>query len=556
MQRRPQRWSSRGTSLILFPRFIPKGPIHWALCLFLRFRVSNNPTMRSIFAKKTVEQILAESEGGEHKLKRTLNVWSLIAIGIGCIIGTGIFVLTGKVAIENSGPGIMLSFIICGVACILAALCYAEFASFIPIAGSAYTYSFATMGEVVAWVIGWDLILEYGLSTSAVAGGWSSHFVNFLDLVFGVEFPKELALTPADGGYANVPAMFISLAMTTLLITGIKESARFNNIIVVIKLAVAFFFIGVGLIYVNPDNWSPFIPAVKEASSTGESVVASVWDTPLWKIVAGWFGSSPTSSFGGVSGIVLGAATIFFAYIGFDAVSTTAEEAENPSRDVPRGIIWSLIIATILYILMSMVFTGIVRCDGTLTMEDLGTDAGAPLVYAFKQVPNSMINKWAAILVDLGGLAGITSVLLVTLLGQSRIFYSMSRDRLLPPWIAKIHPRFQTPYVGTLITGIAVSFVSGFVPLGTIAEMANMGTLFAFVLVSGGILVLRKTQPDRIAPFRTPFVPFTPIIAILFCVGLMISLPLLTWTSFFVWMGIGMVVYFMYSHKNAGLPKK
>lgn len=527
--------------------------------------------LKHIFAKKSVAQILAESEGGDNKLHRSLNIWSLIAIGIGCIIGTGIFVLTGKVAIENAGPGIMISFIICGVACILAALCYAEFASFLPISGSAYTYSYATMGEIVAWIIGWDLILEYGLSTSAVAGGWSSHFVNFMKLVFDVTIPEKWASTPGteiflkDGmgklildaagnkqviahGVANFPAMFISMAITALLIFGIKESTRFNNIIVIVKLAVAVFFIGVGVIYINPANWSPLVPTEKILGDSGE---IKVWETPLWKLVASWFGSVPKLTFGGTSGIILGAATIFFAYIGFDAVSTTSEEAKNPTRDVPRAIIWSLVICTVLYILMSAVFTGIVRCDGTLTMKELGADAGAPLVYAFKQVDNNWINQYAALLVDIGGLAGITSVLLVTLLGQSRVFYSMSRDRLLPAWIAKIHPKFKTPYIGTLITGVTVTLVSGLVPLDTIAEMANMGTLFAFVLVCGGIILLRKNHPELKAPFRTPFVPYLPMAAILFCIGLMISLPLLTWTSFFIWMAIGMLIYFLYSYEHS-----
>lgn len=517
---------------------------------------------RDFFKTKSVEQILADSEQGTHKLHRTLNIWALIAIGIGCIIGTGIFVLTGKVAIENAGPGIMLSFIICGVVCILAALCYAEFASFIPISGSAYTYSYATMGEIIAWVIGWDLILEYGLSTSAVATGWSSHLVEFLDLFFNVHFPKALAMAPGEEakdamgnvtyGIVNLPAIFISLAITMLLIVGMKESARFNNAIVILKLSVAVFFIGVGLFYINPDNWVPFIPEHKEAvSAAGEVVKQSIWETALWKAVASSMGSHVSNGFGGMSGILMGAAVIFFAYIGFDAVSTTSEEAINPSRDVPRAIIWSLIICTILYILMSGVFTGIVNCDGTLTMADLGTSKGAPLVYAFKQVPNSLINQWAAKIVVIGGLAGITSVLLVTLLGQSRVFFSMSRDHLLPSWIAKIHPKYHTPYVGTAVTGVFVSLVSGFVPLGTIAEMANMGTLFAFVLVSAGIIVLRRNHPERIAPFRTPFVPWVPLLAIVSCIGLMVSLPVLTWTSFFIWMAIGMVVYFGYSYSHS-----
>ena len=532
----------------------------------------------NFFRTKSVERILQENESGTHQLKRTLGLWSLIAIGIGCIIGTGIFVLTGKVAIENSGPGIMISFVICGIACILAALCYAEFASFIPIAGSAYTYSYATMGEMVAWIIGWDLILEYGLSTSAVASGWSSHFVNFIDLISGhsLKVPEIWALTPFEPTFAkdaagnilkdaaghattighgimNLPAMFISMAITLLLILGIKESARFNNIIVVIKTSVALFFIGVGIIFINPENWHPFVPAFIP-DGTVNTVNAN--STPLWQWLVHLFGGTVQTGFGGWSGIFMGAAVIFFAYIGFDAVSTTSEEAKNPKRDVPRAIIWSLLICTILYILMSAVFTGIVKCDGTLKLDELGTFKGAPLAYAFSKVDASWVNKIALFLVEIGGLCGITSVLLVTLLGQSRVFYSMSKDKLLPEWIAQIHPKFQTPWIGTAITGGVVSLVAGFVPLDTIAEMANIGTLFAFVLVSAGIIYLRKNQPERIASFRTPFVPFVPILAILFCFALMLSLPAMTWVRFFVWMAIGMVIYVFYGAKNSRLNDK
>lgn len=607
------------------------------------------------FQTKSVEQIINESEEGEHKLSRHLNVWSLIAIGIGCIIGTGIFVLTGKVAVANAGPGVVLSFVVCGIACIVSALCYAEFASFIPIAGSAYTYSYASMGELIAWVIGWDLILEYGLSTSAVAAGWSSHFVNFLQLTGIGHWPDALALTPFDplkgGGHgiANIPAILISLVITGLLIVGIKESARVNNIIVVIKLSVAVFFIGVGLMFINTENWHPFVPKFKseneilldklqtnfnqinKANAGDPNTIHAVevvsglsalspaiegekhaediapikkqinegiaeldrvyqqmnlsgiritpeekdaintslhrlkdssentdsgidWNkTEFWKVILNLFGKNITNGFGGLQGILMGASIIFFAYIGFDAVSTTSEEAINPSRDVPRGIIWSLIICTILYILMAAVFTGIVRCDGTLTMDDLGVDKGAPMVYAFKQVPNTLVNKWAAFLIDVGGLCGITSVLLVTLLGQSRVFYSMSRDKLLPEWIARIHPKFKTPYIGTAITGFMVALVAGFVPLDTIAEMANIGTLFAFVLVAAGIIFLRRYQPERIAAFRTPLVPLIPILAIVFCFALMMSLPAMTWVRFVVWMGLGMLIYFTYGYKNSRL---
>ncbi|MEY4875779.1 MAG: hypothetical protein RL708_928 [Bacteroidota bacterium] len=513
------------------------------------------------FRTKSVAQIIAESESGTHKLKRTLGLWSLVAIGIGCIIGTGIFVLTGKVAIENAGPGVVISFVICGMACILAALCYAEFASFIPISGSAYTYAYASMGELVAWVIGWDLILEYGLSTSAVASGWSSHFVNFIQLTsknffnLDVVFPAKFALTPADGGYGNYPAIFISLLITWLLITGIKESARFNNIIVIIKVAVALFFIGLGMFFINTANWHPLVPHfTPTVSSVAEKIDMN--HTEFWKVIVSWFTDLPQSGFGGWSGIFMGAAVIFFAYIGFDAVSTTSEEAKNPSKDIPRGIIWSLVICTILYIVMSMVFTGIVKCDGTLKLSDLGVDKGAPMVYAFKQVPNHFINHWASWIIDLGGLCGITSVLLVTLLGQSRVFFSMSRDRLLPSWTAEIHPKYQTPWKGTLITGVLVSICAGFVPLETIAEMANIGTLFAFVLVAAGIIYLRKNQPEQIASFRTPFVPWVPLLAILFCVVLMLSLPAATWIRFVVWMAFGMLIYFGYGAKRSKLNDK
>ncbi len=518
--------------------------------------------MNKLFKIKPIDRILAEAEQGANKLKRALSVWELIAIGVGCIIGTGIFVLTGKVAIANAGSGVIISFVICAAVCILAALCYAEFASFIPIAGSAYTYSYATMGELVAWIIGWDLILEYGVSTAAVANGWSSHFVNFLELIGIHGFPQRLALTPFEvipgtqvHGLVNFPAVVISLVIMTLLIVGIKESARVNNIIVAIKICVALFFIAVGLFFVHVSNWFPLVPEFKpsvDAAQHGWSF-SDIKNIELWKIIAHFFGHDPVNGFGGWAGIMLGAAIIFFAYIGFDAVSTTSEEAKNPGRDVPIGIIASLVICTVLYILMSAVFTGIVRCDGTLTLDSLGVDKGAPMVYAFKQVPSPWVSKYAAFLVDIGALCGITSVLLVLFLGQSRIFFSMSRDKLISPWISAVHPRFKTPYRGTVITGIAVALIAGFIPLGDIAEMANIGTLFAFVLVAAGIIYLRKNQPDRKATFRTPLVPLLPILSIIMCILLMVSLPLVTWIRFVVWMAIGLVIYFLYSRKHSSM---
>lgn len=525
-----------------------------------------------LFATKSIDKLIADSEEGEHKLKKALSAWDLIAIGIGCIIGTGIFVLTGVVAVAHAGPGIIISFMLCGVACIFSALCYAEFASLIPIAGSAYTFSYASLGELVAWIIGWDLILEYGVATAAVANGWSSNFVNFVKLIHDNYFhflplvPDRWALTPFEPisqgspihGFVNVPAILISLGVTWLLIVGIKESANVNNLIVAIKISISLFFIGIGMLFVHPSYWFPIIPhfVASHGATGGMAPPTSIYQIELWKVIASQFGVKLQDGFGGWAGIFLGAAIIFFAYIGFDAVSTTSEEAKNPARDLPIGIIGSLVICTILYILMSAVFTGIVKCDGHLTLDSLGVSKGAPLVYAFEQIPNPWINKYAAFLVVIGGLCGITSVLIVSLLGQSRIFFAMSRDGLLPPWIAKVHPKYMTPWIGTLITGIAVAAVAGFIPLGDIADMANIGTLFAFVLVSGGIIFLRKYQPEKKAAFRTPLVPFTPILAIIFCIALMASLPVITWIRFVVWLVIGLVIYFAYGTHHSTLQNE
>ena len=510
--------------------------------------------IRSLFRKKSVSDLVNTSETCEQGLKRSLGLLSLIAIGVGCVIGTGIFVLTGKVAISNAGPGLIISVVFCGVACILAALCYAEFASFIPISGSAYTYSYATLGELVAWIIGWDLILEYGIATSAVAVGWSAYFVKLLKLTGLGGLPVEWTSCPFESvpGYINLPAVAIVLIITWLLIVGIKESAGVNNIIVILKIIVAVFFIVVGLCYVNTANWSPIVPAYKAAIVTSKENNFETLE--LWKWILSCFGNVPQNGFGGWAGIFMGAAIIFFAYIGFDAVSTTSEEAKNPKKDIPRAIILSLLICTVLYILMAATFTGLVKCDGTLSLNDLSTDdKGAPMVYAFSKIPNHFIQTYAALFITIGALCGITSVCLVNLLGQSRIFFSMSRDLLLPKWISTLHGKYQTPYRGTLITGIFVALVAGFVPLQVIAAMGSIGTLFAFVVVAGGIIFIRKQKNMPKPQFRIPWVPFIPLLSILCSFTLMLSLPVMTWVRFIVWMVVGLVIYFLYGYRQSKL---
>lgn len=459
------------------------------------------------FISKRVKDILHDVEKSKGRFKRTLGVFDITTLGIGAIIGAGIFVLTGTAAARHGGPAIVLSFVISGIACAFAALCYAEFASMIPVAGSAYTYSYVTMGELVAWIIGWDLILEYSLGGVAVSIGWSGYFVNLLAGV-GINVPVWMSGAPGSvpGAIINIPAMMIVLLLTAVLIVGVKESARFNNVMVAIKLTVVVFFICVGMFFIAPANWSPFVPF-------------------------GW------------GGIMTGAAIVFFAYIGFDAVSTTAEEAKNPQRDLPRGIIASLVVCTILYVLVALVLTGII------SYTEL--DVPHPLALAFNK-----ILPGASLIISIGAIAGITSVLLVGLLAQPRIFFSLSRDGLLPKQFSKIHPKFKTPYIPTMITGLIVALFAGFLPIGTAAELVNIGTLFAFLLVCLGIPILRKTQPNAKRPFKCPLVPIIPLLGVLFCIYLMMSLPLLTWLRFFVWFGIGLVIYSSYGYSNSELAKK
>lgn len=459
----------------------------------------------NLFRKKSISDLIQEAGQKDVTLKKELGAFDLSMLGIGAIIGTGIFVLTGVAAAEHAGPALILSFILSGLACVFAALCYAEFASAVPVSGSAYTYSYATFGELIAWILGWDLILEYGLASSAVASGWSGYFQGLL-AGFGIHFPKALtsAYDPANGTFVDVPAIIIVFVITLLLTQGVKKSARFNTIMVIIKLAVVLLFIGVGAWYVKPSNWTPFMPF-------------------------------------GFSGVTTGAATVFFAYIGFDAVSTAAEEVKNPQKNMPIGIIASLIVCTVLYIIVSAILTGIVPYQQL--------DVKNPVSFAL----NYIHQDWVAGFISLGAIAGITTVLLVMLYGQSRLFYAISRDGLLPKVFSKVDKKKQTPTVNSWITCLLVAFFAGFVPLGRLAELVNMGTLFAFMTVSIGILYLRKNNQAPKTGFRVPFVPYIPILAFVFCGYLALQLPAVSWISFGVWLVIGLIVYFVYGHRNSTL---
>lgn len=502
--------------------------------------------MPNLFITKPLSQLTSESKS-DQGLKRALSATNLTTLGIGAIIGAGIFVLTGQAAAQYAGPAIVISFIISGFACLFAGLCYAEFASMIPIAGSAYTYSYATLGEFIAWIIGWDLILEYLFAASTVSVGWSGYVVSFLK-DFGIIIPAQLtsalgtvlvnvpdigwkpmtsqlaASLTASGfnvdtlphltGILNLPAMFIVAAITGLLVVGIKESAGFNNIMVIIKVFVILMFIGIGFFFVNKANWHPFIP-----ENTG------TWGHYGW------------------SGILRGSAVIFFAYIGFDAVSTAAQEAKNPQRDMPIGILGSLGISTVLYILVAIVLTGIVSYT-FLNVADpiaVGVDAMGKGLF------------WLRPIIKIAAIAGLSSVILVMMLGQPRIFYSMSKDGLLPPMFSKVHPKYKTPYVSTVITGAVAMILAGILPINILGELVSIGTLLAFAIVCIGIIVLRYKKPDVERPFRTPFVPLVPILGAGICLVQMYSLPLDTWLRLIIWMALGFVIYFTYGIHHSHL---
>jgi basic amino acid/polyamine antiporter, APA family len=464
----------------------------------------------NLLRTKSIEQLVGDVEQGGKALKRTLTALDLTLLGIGAIIGTGIFVLTGTAAANQAGPAIVLSYVIAGLACGFAALCYAEFSAMIPISGSAYTYAYATLGEIFAWMIGWDLILEYAVGSMTVAVGWSGYFQRIL-AGFGVHLPAWMSASPdpTAGTLVNLPAIIIVLGIMVLLVVGVRESARFNAAMVTVKLAAVAFFIVIGFSYVKPENWSPFMPY-------------------------------------GFSGVMTGAAVVFFAYIGFDAVSTTAEEAKNPSRDLPIGIIASLVICTLLYLIVAGILTGIVPVVQYKTdMQFLN----APVGYAL-----AVINKdWAAGLVSAGAVAGITSVLLVMLMSQPRIFFAMSRDRLLPAGVSRVHPRFRTPYITTIITCVIVAGVAGFVPINVLGEMTSIGTLFAFVVVSLAVIVLRIRRPEARRPFRVPGGFVIPTLGVLACIYLMVSLSVMTWVRFLGWLDIGMIIYWFYGRTHSPL---
>lgn len=480
--------------------------------------------MNNLFKTKSLNQILNDADSSEKGLKKTLTAASLIALGVGAIIGAGLFSLTGIAAATNAGPAVTISFIIAAVGCAFAGLCYAEFASMLPVAGSAYTYSYATMGEFVAWIIGWDLVLEYAVGAATVAISWSRYLIKLLEKFHVANIPYEWMMSPFEtivvngesiSGIINLPAVFITVLMSLLLIRGTQESAKFNGIIVVLKITVVIAFIVLGWSYINPANYADYIPA-----NTGKFENF------------GW------------TGMVTGAAVVFFAFIGFDAVSTAAQEAKNPQRDMPIGILGSLAICTLLYVLFAHVLTGLENYKNFI-------GEAAPVAKAIANTPYIFLQE----LIIIAILAGYSSVIMVLLLGQSRVFYSMSRDGLLPKIFSDLHPKFQTPYKSNLLFAVLVSLFAAFVPVSIVGEMTSIGTLFAFVLVCVGVLILRKTQPNAPRSFKTPLVPLVPILGILVCLFLMYSLPGDTWIRLIVWMGIGIVIYFGYSKHHSKLRK-
>lgn len=475
----------------------------------------------NLFARKTISRIISESQTGEHTLKRSLGPTDLVALGIGAIIGAGLFSLTGVAAAQNAGPAIAISMVVAAIGCAFAGLCYSEFSCMIPVAGSAYTYAYSTLGEWIAWIIGWDLVLEYAMGAATVSISWSGYVASLLH-DFGIDLSPQIiagpfeTLTLPDGralrGFINLPALFIVVVISLLLMLGIRESAKANAVIVVIKIVVVLVFIALGWLYINKTNYTPFVPPNE-----------------------GQFGRF------GFSGIMAGAGTIFFAYIGFDAVSTAAQEARNPQKDMPVGIIGSLAVCTVLYVLFSIVLTGMV------SYTKLGV--AAPVAIAIDQTPYG----WLRELVKFGIICGFTSVILVMLLGQSRVFFSMSRDGLVPKVFSDIHPRFRTPWRSNLLFMLFVAPLSGFLPLSVVGHMTSIGTLFAFVIVCIAVWVMRRTDPGVPRPFRAPWVPLVPLLGIFVNFSMMYSLGAMNWLRLVVWLVIGQIVYFVYGRRHSHL---
>ena len=479
---------------------------------------------QGLMARKSISEIVDSADSDGHQMSKSLGLSSITAMGIGAIIGAGIFVLTGTAAAQFAGPAIMLSFIVGGIACAFVGLCYSELSAMIPVSGSSYSYTYVTLGEIFAWIIGWDLILEYAMGAATVAVGWSGYMVSLLHNV-GINIPPALAAAPGttlklpDGttttGLVNLPAAFIVAILTIMLIRGTKESARLNNIMVAVKLTVVVAFIALGAAFVKTANWHPFIP-----DNTGE------------------FGHF------GLSGVLRGAAVVFFAFIGFDAVSTCAQEAKNPQKDMPLGILGALVICTLLYIAVAGVLTGLVPY-ATLDVSD-------PIAKGVDVIGLT----WFSVLIKIGALCGLTTVILVLLYGQSRIFYTMSQDGLLPGLFSRIHPKFQTPYLSQALIGTLVAIVAALTPIGVLGEMVSIGTLLAFILVCGAVIYLRRSDSGVFRPFRVPGVPVVPILGIAFCLLLMSGLPLVTWARLVVWLGIGLAIYFFYGRSNSVLRKR
>ncbi|MGX1880430.1 amino acid permease [Streptomyces sp. NPDC055287] len=485
-----------------------------------------------MFRTKTVEQSIRDTEEPEHELKKSLSALDLTVFGVGVIIGTGIFVLTGKVAKETAGPATALAFVAAGVVCALAALCYAEFASTVPVAGSAYTFSYASLGELVAWTIGWDLVLEFALGTAVVAVGWSGYVRSLMSNI-GWDMPGALSGPDATDGFGfDLLAFVLVLLLTAILVIGVKLSARVTAVVVAIKVTVVLIVIIAGSFFIKADNYSPFIPdAVEQPAGSG-------WDAPMVQLL---FGYEPTNF--GVMGIFTAASVVFFAFIGFDVVATAAEETKLPQRDMPRGILGSLLICTVLYVAVSLVVTGMQHYSEL--------SVSAPLADAFKATGH----PFYAGTISFGAAVGLTTVCMILLLGQTRVFFAMSRDGLLPRFFSVTHPKFRTPYRPTILLGVVIAIIAGFTSLEELATLVNIGTLFAFVVVALGVIVLRRTRPDLHRAFRTPWVPLVPILSVAASLWLMLNLPAETWLRFGIWMAVGFVVYFVYGRRHSRLGR-